>query len=114
MTALVCLAAQPLLGLITPDAQLVSVAVPMLRWQVAGSVFGGIVMLSTCLCQASGRALPAMILSLSRQGVVFAVVLLLAAALFGYQGILASQFAADLLSAVIAVSILVHIMRDET
>ena len=114
MTALVCLAAQPLLGLITPDAQLVSVAVPMLRWQVAGSVFGGIVMLSTCLCQASGIALPAMILSLSRQGVVFAVVLLLAAALFGYQGILASQFAADLLSAVIAVSILVHIMRDET
>ena len=95
-----------------PDAELVATGVPMLRWHVAGSVFAGIVMLSTCLCQASGRALPALMLSLSRQGVVFFVVLLAAAALFGYQGILASQCAADVLSAVLAVCILLfgHIL----
>ena len=102
MTAGVCLAAEPLLRLMTPDAGLVELGVPMLRWQVAGSLFAGVVMLITCLCQAGGKALPALILSLSRQGVVFVVVLLLAAGLFGYPGILASQCVADLLSAVLA------------
>ena len=106
MTVLVFLAAEPLLRLITPDAALVADGAPMLRWHVAGSVFAGIVMLSTCLCQASGKALPALILSLSRQGVVFAAVLLAAAAVFGYEGILASQCAADFLSAVLAACIL--------
>ena len=105
MTLLVFLFAEPLLGLITPDGSLVSAGAPMLRWQVAGSVFAGIVMLMTCLCQASGKALPALVLSLSRQGVVFLVVLLAAAAFFGYRGILASQFTADLLSAGLAVLI---------
>ena len=106
MTAAVFLAAKPLLGLITPDAGLVAAGVPMLRWHVAGSLFAGVVMLTTCLCQASGKALPALILSLSRQGIVFLVVLLAAAAIFGYRGILASQCAADILSAVLAACLL--------
>ena len=74
----------------------------MLRWQVSGSLFAGIVMLMTCLCQASGKALPALILSLSRQGVVYAAVLLILAALWPYQGILAAQCVSDALSAVLA------------
>lgn len=112
MTALVILAAVPLLRLITPDDGLVALGAPMLRWQVAGSVFAGIAMLVTCLCQASGKALPALILSLSRQGVVFLVVLLVAAALFGYRGILASQCSADLLSALLALLILKSILKS--
>ncbi len=101
----VFLLAEPLLRLVTPDAGLVRIGAPMLRWQVGGSVFGGVVMLMTCLSQATGKALPALILSLSRQGVVFAVVLLAAARIFGYEGILASQFAADVLSALLAIFI---------
>ncbi len=62
-------------------------------------------MLLTCLFQASGKALPAMILSLSRQGIVFALVLLAAVRIAGYQGILVSQFAADILSAVLALTL---------
>ena len=75
ITVLVFLGAAPLLGMITPDAQLAADGIPMLRWQVAGSAFAGIVMLMTCLCQASGKAIPALILSLSRQGIIFAAVL---------------------------------------
>ena len=108
MTLIICLAARPLLGLITPDAALVGMGVPMLRWQVAGSAFAGVVMLTTCLCQASGRAPEALVLSLSRQGVVFVAVLLAAAWLFGYRGILAAQCTADVLSAALAAAILLH------
>lgn len=112
MTALVCLMSETLLSLITPDNTLVVLGIPMLRWQVAGSVFAGIVMLSTCMCQAFGKALPALALSLSRQGVVFFAVLLAASALFGYQGILVSQCVADFLSAVLAVCILLSFRKD--
>lgn len=111
MTAVVFFAAEPLLRLITPDEALIATGVPMLRWQVAGSVFAGIVMLMTCLCQATGKALPALILSLSRQGLVFAAVLLIASHLFGYQGILSSQCAADLISALVAVPLVFFTQR---
>ena len=115
LTVLVWLAAEPLLRLITPDADLIAASVPMLRWQVAGSMFAGVVMLSTCLCQASGKALPALVLSLSRQGVVFLLVLLLASAFFGYRGILAAQCAADILSTLLALFILRSVLttREE-
>ncbi len=112
MTLIVCLAAEPLLHLITPDAALVQTGVPMLRWQTAGSVFAGCVMLMTCLCQASGKAGPALMLSLSRQGFVFAAVLLIASALFGYEGILASQCTADALSALLVLPIARYLRSD--
>ncbi len=111
MTLVVCFAAEPLLRLITPDAALTETGVPMLRWQAAGSMFAGCVMLTTCLCQASGKAVPALMLSLSRQGFVFAAVLLIAAAAFGYAGILASQCAADALSALLIFPIMRYLRK---
>ena len=102
MTLLVILESGPLLGLITPDTLLVADGIPMLRWQVAGSAFAGVVMLMTCLSQASGKAVSALILSLSRQGILFVVVLLAAAAIFGYTGVLAAQCVSDILSAMLA------------
>ena len=75
----------------------------MLRWQTAGNVFAAVVLLMTCLFQASGRALPAFALSISRQGALFILVLVAAVALFGYGGLLRAQTLADLLSAALAV-----------
>ena len=113
MTLLVCLAASPLLGLITPDESLVELGIPMLRWQVSGGVFAAAVLLGTCLCQAAGKAAPAMALSLSRQGVVLVLTLLVGSALFGYTGVLAAQLAADFLSALLALGILVKVLPGE-
>ena len=45
----------------------------------------------------------AFLLSVSRQGVVFAVVLLIALKVAGYHGVLASQAISDFLTAVLAV-----------
>ncbi len=105
MSAAVILAARPLLSLITPDEALRQTAVPMLRWQAAGSVFAGMVMLLTCLFQASGKAAYAMTLSLSRQGIVFVAVLLVMVGLAGYQGILVTQLIADGVSAMLALGL---------
>ena len=76
----------------------------MLRWQVLGSAFAGIVLLFTCLFQATGKAVPALALSLSRQGVVFLLVLGVAVLVAGYNGLLAAQPIADLLSAGLALA----------
>ena len=106
LTVFLFLAGAPVLRLITPDPAMIEIGLPMLRWQTAGSLFAGIVLLTTCLCQASGYAFPALALSLSRQGVVYVAVLLAASALWRYSGILAAQCISDVLSAVLALFIL--------
>ena len=55
-----------------------------------------------------------MILSLSRQGIVFIIVLLIAVKLAGYNGILASQFIADILSAALALGLYAALYRTNT
>ena len=75
----------------------------MLRWLVSGMVFCAVVLLYTCLFQASGKALQALIMSLSRQGLLFIAVFLIATAVAGYNGFLASQLIADAVSAALAV-----------
>ena len=74
----------------------------MMRWQIAGMVFCAIVLLYTCVFQASGKPVPALIMSLSRQGVLFIIVFLIATAVAQYKGFLASQLIADVLSAALA------------
>ena len=83
----------------------------MLRWQVAGAVFASVVMLLTCVFQASGKAVPALALSLSRQGVVFIAVFAVAVWIAQYQGFLAAQAVADLLSAILAMALYFHIFE---
>lgn len=77
----------------------------MLRWQCAGMVFGGLVLFFTVLFQTTGKMAPSYILSLSRQGIVFVVVLFVLKSAFGYSGILASQAVADWFSAAIALGL---------
>ena len=81
----------------------------MLRWQVAGNVFAAIVLLMTCLFQATGKMLAAFLLSISRQGVLFIIVLLAAVHIAQYHGLLASQAVADSLSALAAIGLYIAI-----
>ncbi len=85
------------------DAALVAIGVPMLRLQVLGMVFVAVVLITTCVFQATGKAVGALILSASRQGVIFAIALVVASKVMGYYGVLAAQAIADFLTAIIAV-----------
>ena len=84
------------------NEQIVSDGTVMLRWQVVSMVFVGIVLLITIIFQSAGKALGSFLLSISRQGVVFLVVLMVAVRVAGYSGILASQAIADVITAVFA------------
>ena len=58
-------------------------------------------------------ALGAFLLSVSRQGVIFAIVIFLASKTFGYYGVLASQAVSDCLTAILAAALLFQWMQKE-
>ena len=103
------LTAPALMAAFVRDGDIIAQGAAMLRWQTAGTVFAAVVMLLTCLFQATGRVVPSFILSVSRQGLVFIAVLAAARALAGYDGLLAAQAVADLLSAGLALGLYVSV-----
>ena len=98
----VFLLAEPLMRVFIQDPGIVADGAEMLRWQISGMVFCAAVLLYTCLFQASGKATRALVMSLSRQGVLFVAVFLALTAAAGYAGFLAAQLTADALSAALA------------
>lgn len=84
----------------------------MIRWLISSATLAGLILVFTTMFQAMGKAFPAFILSFFRQGVIFYLVLITFAHLFGYQGIIASQAGADLVTAIIAV-ILFNLYRPK-
>ena len=98
----VFLLAGPLMGVFIDDAAIIADGSVILRWQVSGTVFSAIVLLYTCVFQANGKAVQALIMSLSRQGLLFIAVFLIATAVAQYQGFLTAQLIADALSAALA------------
>ena len=99
------LAAPALMRAFVRTEDIIADGTVMLRWQAAGTVCAAVVMLLTCVFQAAGRALPSFVLSVSRQGVVFIAVLAAAVTLAGYDGLLAAQAIADLVSALLALGL---------
>lgn len=106
LTALVCLNATGWMKIFVEDAGIIATGAEMLRWQACTAAFACVVMLLTVLFQATGKIVPAFVLSLSRQGVVFLVVLVVCVELFQYQGVLMAQAVADVLSAALALGLL--------
>lgn len=84
------------------DEGLVASGTLMLRFQVMTLVFVSIVLLMTIVFQAAGDAREMFFLSISRQGVVFLIVLFMMSWLAGYYGIIASQAISDVVSAIFA------------
>lgn len=106
LTALVCLNATGWMKIFVEDAGIIATGAEMLRWQACTAAFACVVMLLTVLFQATGKIVPAFVLSLSRQGVVFLMVLVVCVKLFQYQGVLMAQAVADVLSAALALGLL--------
>ena len=102
LTAVLSLAAPYILGFFVDDINIINTGIHMLRLQLISMVFVSIVLIITCTFQSTGKAFGAFLLSVSRQGVVFAIVIFMASKLFGYEGVIASQAISDLITAVLA------------
>ncbi len=103
---LVCvlsLAAPSLIRMFMKDTVIVETGVPMLRMQQAGMLFVAVVLVTTCTFQSAGKAWGAFLLSVSRQGVIFAAVIVTSSRLAGYTGVICSQAVSDMLTALLAI-----------
>lgn len=106
LTVILCVNAKGWMGVFVEDAGIIATGAQMLRWQTYTAAFACLVMLLTVLFQATGKIIPAFVLSLSRQGVVFLLALVVCVKLFQYQGVLMAQAVADVVSAALALGLL--------
>lgn len=106
------IAAPFMMGLFVEDTAIIVIGTHMLRAMLIGVPF--MVMMLACVVtfQAAGKAMNSLILSLSRQGIIFVVVINLAFQLAGYQGIVYSQTISDILTSVIAAILLLRFMSE--
>lgn len=103
LACILSLTAPVLIRLFMQDERILELGIPMLRMQQAGMPFIAIVLVTTCTFQSAGKAWGAFWLSVSRQGLIFAVVIFASSRLAGYTGVICSQAISDVLTALLAV-----------
>ena len=103
LSLLMVILAPVLMGFFIDEKEMLATGVLMLRTQVASMILMAVILFVTIIFQATGKSIPALALSLSRQGVVFVIVILVLRALFGYMGVIYSQIVSDVLSVILAV-----------
>ena len=110
-TILMCIFAPQIIKVFMDKPDIITNGAMMLRFQQMGMIFMSVTLISTCVCQAVGNAGGAFVLSISRQGVIYVLALLIMSNVFGYTGVLVSQACSDVVTALIAVGIMLRIMK---
>lgn len=110
-TILISILSPVVIKIFMNDPDIITAGASMLRCQQLGMAFMAITLVSICVCQSVGNAIGAFVLSLSRQGVLYVVALMILSKVFGYTGVLVSQACADVVTAGIAVCIIWKIMK---
>ena len=105
--------ARSITGVFSSTPAVVDTATIILRALILSLPFVGGQMLGTVTVQALGKALPALFLSISRQGLFFLPLLLILNALFGFKGFIYAQPVTDALMLIVSSCIVWRILRKE-
>ena len=106
LAVLLSAGARPMISMFMKTPEIVDSGVLMLRLQQDGMMFMAVVLVTTCVFQSAGKAMGAFLLSVSRQGVIYGIVIVVASHLIGYHGVLIAQAVSDFLTALMAVVLL--------
>ena len=82
-TILISIFAPFIIKIFMNQSDIITNGAMMLRFQQLGMVFMAITLVSTCVCQSVGSAAGAFALSISRQGVIYAILLIVLKSVFG-------------------------------
>ena len=107
VAATLALLAPQMVNLFMHDTAIIESGSLMLRCMLISTPLIGVVLVFTTLFQAEGKAVPALLLSVSRQGVIFAICLISLSAVLGYHGVICAQATADVLTALLAIGLYV-------
>ncbi len=100
------LTAPRLMQFFLKDSSVVEKGSLMLRCMLASAPFAGLFLVFITLFQATGKAMPTLVLTLSRQGILYAVCIFALRALFGFHGVICAQAVSDVLTTLLAVLLL--------
>ncbi|TPF86621.1 multidrug transporter MatE [Bifidobacterium sp. UTCIF-37] len=112
MTVVLSLFDRQLMRFFIADETIITLGAGILRVQLLSLVCVAIVMVTTCTFQSTGKALGAFLLSIGRQGVILAVTLFIGSRVAGYNGVIAAQALADLVTAILAVVLFVVMLPE--
>lgn len=112
LTLLMVVARQSIIRMFINDADVVKYGIQMIiALQLSGPVIG-IMFLCINTIQGMGKALPSLILTICRQGLVFIPLILVLNGMFGLDGVIYAQPAADYISIVLSVVICMLIFKN--
>ena len=106
MTVLFLIAAPQIIRIFMSDESVIRAGSRILRCMVITMPLMGIILVCTTLFQAAGKALPAFLLSISRQGVALLLCMVVLSWLFGFYGVILAQAAADVVSVLLSLVLL--------
>lgn len=103
---------EPIIHAFIDNQAVIGYGIDMLRALMISGPFIGIMFVINFSIQSMGKALPSLILALSRQGLAFFPILIVADRFIGLDGIIFAQPLADLVSMVMALLIIRIILRN--
>ena len=102
LTVLIIAASPFLMGVFMEAENIIRDGTFMLRAQVVTMPLVALVLLFTIIFQSAGKVVGSFVLSISRQGVIFFIVLVIGNIVAGYIGVVAAQAVSDIITALIA------------
>ena len=112
VSAICIIFARPAVAMFIDDEKIIEKGIPMLRALMISPVFLGVMFIFTFSLQGMGKAIPSLILTLSRQGIAFFPALLILSPLFKLDGIIFAQPVADIFSTIVSVIIFIVIFKN--
>ena len=100
------ISAPQIIRIFMSDGGVIQAGSRILRCMVITMPLMGIILVCTTLFQAAGKAMPAFLLSISRQGVALLICMVVLSAVFGFYGVILAQAAADVVSVILALVLL--------
>ena len=111
LTILMVAARQTIIRAFIDDSQVVAYGIQMvIALQISGPVLG-ILFLCINTIQGMGKAVPSLVLTICRQGLVFIPAVYILNGIFGLDGVIYAQPVADFISIVLALAICLGIFR---
>ena len=103
LTVLIIVLSPFLMGIFMDAENIIKDGAFMLRAQVITMPLVALVLLFTIIFQSAGKVVGSFVLSISRQGVIFFIVLVIGNIFAGYIGVVAAQAVSDIITSLIAV-----------
>ena len=111
LTIVYFIATKPIIRIFIDNPEVTKLGVSMLRASMLAGPVIGVLFVFNFTIQAMGKAIPSLIITISRQGLVFVPVLFLSNYLFGLDGIIYSQAISDIAALLMAATAFFLIYR---